>query len=80
MSFISKSELIAPLSRATNSSHFVWLIADLEFYRTRKNLIFAFKRRGRMVFLALEPLGILGEDRHQAFAEAWREFRAGSRV
>jgi hypothetical protein len=40
----------------SNSSHFVWLISDLEFYQTENGWIFAYKRMGGTVIFALEPL------------------------
>ena len=75
MALISASEVIPHFGqKATNSSHFVWLLGDFEFYETTQRLIFAFKRRGRYILLALEPIGFAGDS--FLYEEAWKEFAA----
>src|SRR4051812_31186218 len=61
-----------------NSSHFVWLEAELEFYECANGWLFAYKRLGEVTLLALEPLvpgapEKYGEREAAAFAEAWIE-------
>ncbi|MBC7692332.1 MAG: DUF2156 domain-containing protein [Methylotenera sp.] len=60
------------MSDATNSSHFVWLLADLKFYQTEDSSIFAYVKGPRVTLVALEPL--LSEQ-HVNFEKQWNEFR-----
>jgi hypothetical protein len=53
-----------------NSSHFVWFLAELDFFETRDGFVFAFKKIGEVTLFALEPLI---PDGSPSFPEAWRE-------
>jgi len=58
MGFLKSSEVVPHFeSRGFNSSHFVWLIGDFQFFLATNGLLLAFKKRGGIIFLALEPLG-----------------------
>ncbi|MBI3555542.1 MAG: DUF2156 domain-containing protein [Deltaproteobacteria bacterium] len=70
---------------ATNSSHFVWLLAQLKYYECANGWLFAYQRVGEVTLLALEPL-IPGAPAHygdahvQSFKEAWTEFTVQAEV
>jgi hypothetical protein len=53
-----------------NSSHFVWYLANLKFYRTANGFIFGFTEIGGVTLFALEPLI---PDGTPSFTEAWDE-------
>jgi lysylphosphatidylglycerol synthetase-like protein (DUF2156 family) len=58
MGFLTSTEVIPHFEAyGFNSSHFVWLIGDFQYYRATSGLLFAFKIRSGILFLALEPLG-----------------------
>ena len=79
MPFLTKQEVydrFKMLSR--NSSHFVWLLADLRYFETSLGWVFGFSVHGDVTLFALEPLipGAPTEynDKHQNdFNEAWKE-------
>jgi len=66
---------------ARNSSHSVWPMAGLSFFRTSNEWVFGFTQRVGVTLLALEPL-IPGapvtytSEHAEAFRTAWAEFQA----
>ena len=44
------------LKMGRNSSHFVCLMADLNFYETSNGWVFCYYKRNDVVLVALEPL------------------------
>src|SRR5437868_500754 len=73
MPFVTRSEAFAHfLCHGRNSSHFVWFLADLQFFQTSNHCIFGFKTRGKVTLIALEPL--MPEVSPAAFTLAWSEF------
>lgn len=57
MPFLEKSAVLSALKlSATNSSHFVWLLADLRFFQTTGGWTFAFQTLSSVTLIALEPL------------------------
>ena len=54
-----------------NSSHFVWMLAELEYYETQNGYVFAYQTLNQITLIALEPLSP-GEE--ASFSEAWAEF------
>ena len=82
MPLISAPEAYAVFRKyGRNSSHFVWFLAKLEFFRASNDWVFGFRRCGGDFLIALEPL-IPGapmdyEPAHgAALAAAWAEFVA----
>lgn len=86
MGTLTKSEVLEQLRReATNSSHFVWLTAKLEYYRARNGWTFAYLQRGNVTLFALEPLApeaplAYDDARRVAFHDAWTEVCEALRV
>lgn len=80
MAHLTRAEILEHLkAKATNSSHFVWLLADLKYFQSSNGWIFGYQKVGRVTLLALEPLRVGSADHYtaedaQAFAEAWRQF------
>ena len=79
MPFIKRSEVLEKFKKtATNSSHFVWLISDVQFFESRNGWVFAFQKIGKVTLLALEPIApdvVQFSNQHQeAFQLAWKEF------
>src|SRR4051812_13548562 len=73
MSEVSTDYVLKRLRReAFNSSHFVWLLADLKFFETSGGWLFAYQPVGRVTLFALEPLGPKNESENP-FAIAWQE-------
>ena len=55
--FLNSREVVPYFkARGFNSSHFVWLIGDFQYFLASSNLVIAFKKRAGILFLALEPL------------------------
>ena len=54
----------------SNSSHFVWFLAGLQFYKTKNQYVFAYLVLGEVTLFALEPLSPLDE---ASFQDAWQE-------
>ena len=53
----NKTEVLERLRKgATNSSHFIWLLADFNFYETKSGWLFAYFALGRVTLFGLEPL------------------------
>lgn len=79
MPFLEREQVYSQFKRlGSNSSHFVWLIANLRFFQTTQGWIFGFIRVGKVTLFALEPLipgaPLLYTDEHQTlFQEAWAE-------
>lgn len=81
MPFIQKEEAFAAfLKHGRNSSHFVWFLANLKFYRTKNDWIFGIVEKDGITLFALEPLipdesSARGEN-IAAFIAAWNEIEA----
>ncbi len=74
MPIIIKEEVFQKFTKlGSNSSHFVWMLARLEFYQTAEGFIFGFQRRGSVFLFALEPLVPSGSP---SFGDAWKEIVA----
>lgn len=72
MPLIDQDEAYASYRKlGANSSHFVWFLADLKFFRTRESYIFGFIQIGDVTLFALEPLI---PENTPSFGDAWREF------
>ena len=86
MPFIEKDEVIQLLMhKADNSSHYVWTIANLKFFKTSNEWIFAFVQVKDVTLLAVDPLmsdhsikdpNVRSED----FKIAWEDFVKGCNV
>ncbi len=66
------------LTQATNSSHFIWFLAKLEFFETPSDRwVFAFLKVGSVVLVPLEPLTAEGfrDWNAEAFLRNWGEFK-----
>src|SRR4051794_23319712 len=75
MPFLEKAQAFEQFRKwGRNSSHFVWFLADLKFFRTSNDWIFGFAQRGDVTLLALEPLICHGDEAVLGFDQAWREF------
>jgi Phosphatidylglycerol lysyltransferase, C-terminal len=62
-----------------NSSHFVWFLTEMQFYRCGNGWIFAFVQKGAVTLVALEPLHppVAGEDVDESGVKAaWSEFES----
>ena len=76
---IEKSQVLERLRNdARNSSHFVWLLADLKFFETSNHWVFAYTTKGDVTLFTLEPLipGAPANYDQTHFAEfktAWEE-------
>ena len=57
MPFVDRSRVLERFrTDGSNSSHFVWLLAELKYYECENEWIFAFKQVGDVTLIALEPL------------------------
>jgi hypothetical protein len=80
MAFLEKNQVLNRFrSEATNSSHFVWLLAEMKYYECENGWIFAFTQIGDVTLFALEPLipgspVEYGPEHVDAFQKAWAEF------
>lgn len=80
MGFLQKHEALERLRKeATNSSHFVWLLADLRYYQCENSWLFGFTQIRDVTLIALEPVipGAPTQYVHEhkaAFDAAWAEF------
>ena len=63
-------------TQASNSSHFVWLLADFQFALTLKNeWVFAYQKIGSVTLMVLEPLKPTPTPfTNEEFQIAWKEF------
>jgi len=86
MPFIEKDEVIQILMhKANNSSHLVWTIADLTFYKTCNDWVFAFAQVKEITLVAVDPLmsdhSIEDPSARQTdFQIAWKDFVKGCNV
>jgi len=76
---LSKSEVLEKFKiSGRNSSHFVWLIAKLEYFESSNGIVFAYRTWKEIAYFALEPLLPPGTPRfesnhHSEFSKAVEE-------
>ena len=57
MGVISKAQVTERFFQdGVNSSHFIWLVGQFEFYETFRGWVFAYVKVGRLTLIALEPM------------------------
>lgn len=75
MGFLTKQDTYERFKRlGRNSSHFVWLLAELRYFEATNGVVFAFTEVGDVTLLALEPLFPEGTDPGAVFDAGWAEF------
>jgi hypothetical protein len=75
VSTLSRNYLTRRLQEsAFNSSHYMWLLAELNYFEARNGYIFAFANSGPITYVALEPLAPTNEDPLTGLQPALSEF------
>ncbi len=86
MPFVNRERVLERFrTDGRNSSHFVWLLAQLQYFECTNGWLFAFQRVGEVTLLALEPLiagapGVYTDEHVAEFKVAWQEFTVGASV
>lgn len=80
MPLLPKDEVFRRFQKlGRNSSHFVWLLAELEFFEASNGWVFGYLMKGETMLLALEPLMPDPEPSVEDFRAAWAELVAHAR-
>ncbi len=76
MGVISKAQVTERFFQdGVNSSHFIWLVGQFEFYETFRGWVFAYVKVGRLTLIALEPMVSPGEMNYHHFSSQFSEFQ-----